>query len=99
MKSCDQHSGDDEGSEDEDVELERAMMWYAEEALAVPQIVMAISRLSGSSEGEWSEMAADLRRELVGKEGDYVESIFRAFCGLAQKQVEGKLRLENALFW
>ncbi len=79
--------------------MERVSLWYAEEALAVPQIVIALYRLARSGEGEWAQMAWDIRSAVVESESGCVEGLFRAFSGLAQKQLEGARRTNNPLFW
>lgn len=85
--------GDSEGK------LERVSLWYAEEALAAPQIILALYRLSEHGRGEWAEMAIELRTMVVENESRYLEGLFRAFSGLAQTQVQGSRRSDDALFW
>ncbi|OCF35692.1 nuclear pore complex protein Nup188 [Kwoniella heveanensis BCC8398] len=83
---------------DEDVILERALLWYAEEVLAAPQIALAVLKLS-DDEGEMGQLAYDVRTETMSDPAKYIEGLFRAFSGLAQKDLGEKQRGPNALFW
>ncbi|WVF65419.1 hypothetical protein IAT40_000146 [Kwoniella sp. CBS 6097] len=83
---------------DEEVILERALLWYAEEVLAVPQIALAVLKLS-DDEGEMGQLAHDVRTETMVDPAKYIEGLFRAFSGLAQKDLGEKQRGPNALFW
>ncbi|WVQ93092.1 hypothetical protein IAU59_000156 [Kwoniella sp. CBS 9459] len=83
---------------DEDVVLERALLWYAEEVLAVPQIALAVLKLS-DDEGEMGQLAHDVRMETMADPAKYIEGLFRAFSGLAQRDLGEKQRGSHALFW
>lgn len=89
----------DDPQVDEEGQVETLSLWYAEETLAVPQIVLELYRLAGSGLEEWSDVAVELRDLAVGSESGYVEGLFRAFSGMAQKQLEGKNRMEDPMFW
>ena len=97
-KSYDYYAVDEIEGEEEG-KLDRLSYWYAAEALAVPQILVALCRLSSSGAGERAEMAVEIRSEAVEDESSFVEGLFRAFSGLAQKQLEGTRRSTDALFW
>ncbi|KAL7421020.1 hypothetical protein Q5752_003904 [Cryptotrichosporon argae] len=76
--------------------LERLQLWYEQELLAVPQIVMALYVPPSEPTG-WEQLAADLKGDILGDEASYIEGLFRAFSGLAQKQVEESG--PRTLFW
>ena len=95
VRSYDRYAVDDL----EEGKVERVALWYAEEALAVPQIVLALYGLAQSEAGDWELVAADVRAQAVEDESRYVEELFRAFSVLAQKQLKGVGRSDNAIFW
>lgn len=84
----------DDGSDVAD----RVVLWYAEEALAVPQIALAILKLS-DEEGELGQLAHDVRTEALSEQSKHIEGLFRSFSGLAQRSLDEKQRSWNALFW
>lgn len=98
VKSYDRHALRD-FEDEQDGDVNRVALWYAEEAEAVPQIVLALYRLSRDRDEGWAGMVAEMRQVAVGDETKYVEGLFRAFGRMAQKQLEGMRRSENAILW
>ncbi|ORX39314.1 hypothetical protein BD324DRAFT_588209 [Kockovaella imperatae] len=84
---------------DEESTLDRLTLWYAEEALAAPRLVMALQRLSQRGLDEWSRIAGDVLTNIITDEAKYIETIFRAWSSVAQKPLEGVQRSDQALFW
>lgn len=82
---------------DEDKVIERLLMWVAEEALAAPQIALAVLRIS-DDETPLGQLAYDVRVEAIGDPEKYIEGLFRAFSGLAQREVDQKKELDP-VFW
>lgn len=95
-KSYALHSLDDPvpapGQSDEDALVERLLAWYEQELVAVPQIVMAL-QFAGDVDG-----LEDVQKEILGDHAKYIEELFKAFAGLAQRSVDEK-RLKRGLFW
>lgn len=88
-------SPDEEGSK-----LDRLGMWYAEDVEAVSGIVLAVLRLSViPGTNPWADLVTDLRVEMLGDVSKYLEGLFRAWGGLAQKSLDSERRTHNALFW
>lgn len=100
-KSYASHSIEDpepaEGQSVEDALLERLLLWYEEELLAVPQIVMALFVPASQPTG-WEDVAAELRPVILGDQATFIENLFRAFSGLAQKNVSSS-HAARALYW
>jgi nuclear pore complex protein Nup188 len=87
------------GQTQEDAILERLMLWYEQELLAAPQIVMALYVPASQATG-WEDLAAALRDEILGDQASYIEGLFRAFSLLAQKSVGGESdSLSRGLYW
>ncbi|WVQ73653.1 hypothetical protein IAR50_003233 [Cryptococcus sp. DSM 104548] len=78
--------------------VDRVVLWVAEETLAVPQIALAILKLS-DEETALGNLAYDVRVEAIGEPEKYIEGLFRGFSVLAQKEVDEKKRKMDALFW
>lgn len=85
------------GQTQEDAVLERLMLWYEQELLAAPQIVMALYVPASEPTG-WEELAAAFREDVLGDQASYIEGLFRAFSVLAQKPVESDM-LTRGLYW
>lgn len=85
-----------DGQSHEDALMDRLLLWYEQELLAVPQIVMALYVPSSEPTG-WEEVAADLRVQVLGEQSAYIEELFRAFSVIAQRPVESKL--SRSLYW
>ncbi|WVW79510.1 hypothetical protein I302_101479 [Kwoniella bestiolae CBS 10118] len=90
-----------EKEEDKDRILDRLILWYSEETLAIPQIVLALLKLSNDDDSELGQLANDVRVDITGGEdtSKYVEGLFRGFSNLAQQSLSEKQRGPNALFW
>ena len=84
---------------DDDTNADRLILWYAEEALTIPRMVMALQRLSQKSIGEWSWIAAEVLANIITDEEKYIELTFRAWSNLAQKPLEGGQRSDQVMFW
>nr|ODO03849.1 nuclear pore complex protein Nup188 [Cryptococcus depauperatus CBS 7855] len=87
----------DEDTQDDKI-LDRLMLWVAEESLAAPQIALAALRLS-NDEGTLGQLAYDVKIEAIGSPTDYIEGLFRAFSGLAQRELKTREREQDPLFW
>ena len=99
-KSYELHSLDDDRASADDGRLVRVLAWWSEETLAVAEITVNILLLStGVGEQDWSEMAGGLRDRIMEDSEQMIESLFKAFSGLAQKSLEGQRRAEYPLFW
>ncbi|TYJ52049.1 hypothetical protein B9479_007350 [Cryptococcus floricola] len=90
------YSLDEETSEERIVD--RVVLWVAEETLAVPQIALAVLKLS-DDETPLGNLAYDVRVEAIGEPEKYIEGLFRGFSVLAQKEVDERKRKMDALFW
>ncbi|KAK6906170.1 hypothetical protein I203_100154 [Kwoniella mangroviensis CBS 8507] len=92
---------DIEKEEDNDKILDRIILWYSEEILALPQIVLALLQLSTDGDSELGRLSNDLRIDIIGGEESsrYIEGLFRGFSNLAQLSLNDKQRGPNALFW
>ncbi|ORY28766.1 hypothetical protein BCR39DRAFT_533736 [Naematelia encephala] len=84
------------GSEAE--ELDRVVLWWEEETLAIPQIVGLLIRLSESENEEWRTLGMELRGEILQDGPGFIEKTFRAWGALARRTVQGRER-DHALFW
>ncbi|WWC91063.1 uncharacterized protein L201_006004 [Kwoniella dendrophila CBS 6074] len=90
---------DIEKEEDKDKIVNRIILWYSEEVLALPQIVLAILKIS-DDHSDLGQICNDLRIELIGDDtSKYIEGLFRGFSNLAQQSLTDKQRGSNALFW
>jgi hypothetical protein len=99
-KSYELHSLDDDRASADDGRLVRVLAWWSEETLAVAEITVNILLLStGVGEQDWSEMSGGLRDRIMEDPEQMIESLFKAFSGLAQKSLEGQRRAEYPLFW
>jgi hypothetical protein len=99
-KSYELHSLDDNRVSADDGRLLRVLAWWSEETLAVAEITVNILLLStGVGEQDWSEIAGGLRDRIMEDSEQMIESLFKAFSGLAQKSLEGQRRAEYPLFW
>jgi hypothetical protein len=99
-KSYELHSLDDDRASADDGRLVRVLAWWSEETLAVAEITVNILLLStGVGEQDWSEMSGALRDKIMEDPEQMIESLFKAFSGLAQKSLEGQRRAEYPLFW
>jgi len=85
------------GQTHEDAVLDRLMLWYEQELLAVPQIVMALYVPAAEPTG-WEDLAAKFRDDVLGDQAAYIEGLFRAFSTIAQKPVETDF-LSRGLYW
>ncbi|WWD21286.1 hypothetical protein CI109_105770 [Kwoniella shandongensis] len=83
---------------DEEKMVERVILWYSEETLAVPQIALALLKLS-DDEGPLGQAAHEIRMEVMADPAKYIEGLFRAFSGLAQRDLDEKQRSSSPLFW
>jgi hypothetical protein len=99
-KSYELQSLDDDRASADDGRLVRVLAWWSEETLAVAEITVNILLLStGVGEQDWSEMSGGLRDRIMEDPEQMIESLFKAFSGLAQKALEGQRRAEYPLFW
>lgn len=85
------------GKSEEDAVVDRLLLWYEQELLAVPQIVMALY-VPASQHTGWEELAAELRPDILGDQASFIESLFRAFGGLAQKPIAKDTESSRALY-
>jgi nuclear pore complex protein Nup188 len=86
------------GQSHEDALLERLVLWYEQELLAAPQIVMALYVPPAEPTG-WEDAAVQLRENVLGDQAEYIEGLFRTFSTLAQQPVETENMLSRGLFW
>lgn len=99
-KSYELHSLDDDRGVADDGRLARILAWWSEEAVAVAEISTTLLLLgSGFGDQDWTEVAAGIRDELMSEPEKWIEGLFRAFSGLAQKALAGNQRSEYPLFW
>ncbi|WRT69208.1 uncharacterized protein IL334_006192 [Kwoniella shivajii] len=96
--SLDEVDLDKAEAEEKDHILERIILWYSEEVVATPQIVLAILKIS-DDEGELGQLANDVRIEVIDDTSKYIEGAFRAFSNLAQRDLHDGERGVHALFW
>jgi nuclear pore complex protein Nup188 len=82
-----------EGSEKADID--QVLMFYTEECLALAQIALEVLHLSNGREGEWGELALDIKEAMVPDAAEYMEGLFRGWAALAQTPVSEM----HALFW
>lgn len=78
--------------------LDRLLLWWDEEVVAMTELNTAILRL-GSFDTDWTEVTKDVRDDIMRDPAAYMEGIFRAFSGLAQRQLTGSMRSDNPVFW
>lgn len=84
------------GQSEEDAVFERLLLWYEQQLLAVPQIIMALYAPAANPKG-YEEVAEDLRKDILGDQSQFIEKTFRAFSQLAQKPIDP--RSTRPLFW
>ncbi|WWC72961.1 uncharacterized protein I206_106925 [Kwoniella pini CBS 10737] len=95
----------DEAKEDEEesVSLERILLWYSEEVLALPQIILTLLKLSNDNDmnsTSLGDLAAGFIDDIIGEDtSSYIENLFRNFSILAQRNLSDKQRGPTALFW
>jgi hypothetical protein len=86
---------------------EGLLSWYAEECLALPDIVLLLVDLAygeaGEEEGEimeeWKTLAVDTQEAYWADADQYIQGLFRGWAGLATRQLGQAQRKEHALFW
>ena len=84
---------------DTHADLDSMTIWYADEALAIPQVVLALDRLSRRDIDPWSTVAEQVRAKIIPDDGKFIEGLFRAWAMLAQKALGGAKRSDDPLFW
>lgn len=84
------------GQSEEDAVFERLLLWYEQQLLAVPQIIMALYAPAANPKG-YEEVAEEMRKDILGDQSQFIEKTFRAFSQLAQKPIDP--RSPRPLFW
>lgn len=97
-KSYNDYSMDEDKALKDIGRLDRMLAWWDEELVAVVELTTAILRL-GNYDTDWAEVVSDIRDSILSDPAAYIEGIFRAFSGLAQKQLDGSKRSNSPLFW
>jgi hypothetical protein len=65
----------------------------------VSQIVIVLDQLRRKDFDEWGTVAEEVVSSLIPDIGAYIEGTFRSWAGLAQSQLQGSKRSQDALFW
>lgn len=81
-----------------DVQLEQLFRWYSDECLALAEIVLEILHLSHNGDGEWMQMASEIKEGMMPDAAEYMKELFKGWAGLAQ-QKSAKEQSGHALFW
>jgi hypothetical protein len=81
--------------------VERLTLWYAEECLAVPQILVILQHLNSDGLYGLQEVANSILSEVIEDDRSFIESLFRGWGRLAQKSLDARQRPDpgQALFW
>ncbi|WWC63886.1 uncharacterized protein I303_106491 [Kwoniella dejecticola CBS 10117] len=89
--------------DEQDMILERVLLWYSEEILALPQIILTLLKLSNDNDIKQTslgDLASGFVVDIIGEDTSaYIESLFRNFSMLAQRSLDDKQRGSTSLFW
>lgn len=80
---------------------EGLLSWYAEETLALPEIVLRLSELAYDEEveKEWKTLGVDAQEAYWHDADACIQGLFRGWAGLATRNLGQAQRSEHALFW